>query len=234
MNKINCIITDDEPIARDILKSYVARIPELHLVKSCMNAVETYEGLYEYPVDVIFLDIQMPIITGTEFLRSLSKPPLVVFTTAYPKYSAEGFELNSVDYLLKPVTFERFGEAVEKIRERMSQKQDSRTIVRPIPDYIFIRQESRLVKINFGEIRFVQAERDFCSLFLDSRKVLASMHLKLLDGMLPGSQFLRVHRSYIANLRKIEAIKGNVIEIGKTEIPIGANYKEALFSKLGI
>lgn len=232
--EINCMITDDEPIARDILESYIRRIPELKLVKSCRNATEAFEGLYQYPVDVIFLDIQMPVITGTEFLRSLRKPPLVVFTTAYPKYAAEGLELNSVDYLLKPITFERFGQAVEKIKERMAQKPEEEREKPVKPNYIFIKQDFRLVKLSFADIRFIQAERDFSLVFLDSKKLLASMHLKLFEQMLPVMQFARVHRSYIVNLDKIQAVQGNMVEIGGTRIPIGANYKEALFSRLGL
>lgn len=232
--KINCIITDDEPIARDILESYIRRTPELNLVKSCSNATEAFEGLYQYPVDVIFLDIQMPVITGTEFLRSLRKPPLVVFTTAYPRYAAEGSELNSVDYLLKPVTFERFLQSVQKIKERMAQKPGDEQANLMKPTYIFIKQDFRLVRISFADIRFIQAERDFSLVFLDSKKLLASMHLKLFEQMLPAVQFARVHRSYIVNLDKIQALNGNVVEISGTGIPIGASYKEALFSRLGL
>ncbi|MEN6456836.1 MAG: response regulator transcription factor [Prolixibacteraceae bacterium] len=232
--KINCVVTDDEPIAREILESYIGRLPQLTLVRSCSNAVETFEALYQYPVDVIFLDIQMPVITGTQFLRSLRRPPLVVFTTAYPKYAAEGLELNAVDYLLKPITFERFGEAVERIKERLTQKQGDEQANLPKADYIFIKQDFRLVKVSFADIRFIQAERDFSLVFLESKKLMASMHLKLFEQILPVSQFMRVHRSYMVNLDKIQSIKGNVVEIGNTGIPIGANYKEALFRRLGI
>jgi DNA-binding LytR/AlgR family response regulator len=227
------MITDDEPIAREILESYIQRTPDLNLVKSCCSATEAFEGLYQYPVDAIFLDIQMPTITGTEFLRSLRKPPLVVFTTAYSKYTAEGLELDSVDYLLKPITFERFELAVQKIKERMAQRLNIQQPNLLKNNYIFIKQDFRLVRIGFDDIKFIQAERDFCMIFLESKKLLANMHLKLFEQMLPVLQFARVHRSYIVNLNKIQAIKGNVIEIGSTEIPIGANYKDALFSRLG-
>src|SRR5688572_26294965 len=157
MTEIKCMIVDDEPIARDILKTHIAATPGLSLVKSCMNASEAYEGLHEHEVDLIFLDIQMPVITGTDFLRSLRNPPLVVFTTAYHNYAVEGFELNSVDYLLKPITYERFYQAVQKVRERLEVRSVKNAA--PPTDYIFIRQDSRLMKINHHQIHYIEAEK---------------------------------------------------------------------------
>lgn len=225
------MVVDDEPIARDILQAYIERIPELNLVKSCMNATEAYEGLYEYQVDLIFLDIQMPVISGTEFLRSMRKPPLVVFTTAYSQYAVEGFDLNSVDYLVKPIVFERFFQAVQKAMERLAgytqvcEKQE-------IPDYLFIRQGTKLIRVNHSEIMYIQAERDFCSVYLSDKRLLASLHLKVLEDLLPGNEFARVHRSYIVNMEKIKAVKGSMLELDNAEIPIGANYREQVFKKL--
>ncbi|MES2378693.1 MAG: response regulator transcription factor [Bacteroidota bacterium] len=230
--KINCMVVDDEPIARDILKTYIARIPELILVKSCMNATEAYEGLHEYSVDLVFLDIQMPVITGTEFLRSLRKPPLVVFTTAYSQYAVEGFELNSVDYLVKPIVFERFYQAVQKVTERLAGYAQIGGEKQEIPDYLFIRQGAKLIRVNHSEIIYIQAERDFCSVYLADRRLLASLHLKILEDMLPQNKFFRVHRSYIVHMEKILAIKGNMLELEGAEIPIGANYREQVFKQL--
>ncbi|TWF39584.1 LytTR family two component transcriptional regulator [Chitinophaga polysaccharea] len=232
MKKINCMIVDDEPIARDILQTYIQRVPELELVKSCRNATEAYEGLYGQQVDLIFLDIQMPVITGTEFMRSLRKPPLVVFTTAYSSYAVEGFELNSVDYLLKPITFERFYQAVQKVNERMAIKQIPVPETEHQPDYLFIRQDNRLVRVEHDQILYIQAERDFSSVYLKETRLLAGMHLKLFEDLLPLKQFLRVHRSYIVNLKAIRAIKGNVIELENAEVPIGASNREELFQRL--
>ncbi|HJP63658.1 MAG TPA: response regulator transcription factor [Mucilaginibacter sp.] len=230
--KIKCMVVDDEPIARDILKTYIERIPELTLVKSCMNAAEAYEGLYEYPVDLVFLDIQMPVISGTEFLRSLRKPPLVVFTTAYSQYAVEGFELNSVDYLVKPIVFERFSQAVQKVLERLSGYKQLPDEKEALPDYLFIRQGSKLIRVNHTEIYYIQAERDFCSVYIDNKRLLASLHLKILEDLLPQNKFFRVHRSYIVNMEKIQAVKGNMLELSNAEIPIGANYRDQLFKKL--
>ena len=226
------MVVDDEPIARDILKTYIERIPELTLVKSCMNAAEAYEGSHEYAVDLVFLDIQMPVISGTEFLRSFRKPPLVVFTTAYSQYAVEGFELNSVDYLVKPIVFERFYQAVQKVMERLNGYKQLPDEKEALPDYLFIRHSSKLIRVNHSEISYIQAERDFCSVYIDNQRLLASLHLKILEDLLPQSKFFRVHRSYIVNMEKIQAVKGNMLELSNAEIPIGANYREQLFKKL--
>ena len=235
MEVIKCMIVDDEPIARDIVRNYIDSTPGLELVKSCMNATEAYEGLYQYPVDCIFLDIQMPVITGTDFLRSLRNAPLVVFTTAYHQYAVEGFELNSVDYLLKPITYDRFYQAVEKVRERLEAKNNTKDQVSTRPaDYIFIKQDTRLIRIELKLIRYVEAEKDFSMLYLSDKKLMAGMHLKMFESMLPADLFTRVHRSYIINLSCVTSINGNTVELGKDQIPIGANYKNELFKKLGI
>lgn len=232
MNEIKCMIVDDEPIARDILKRHISATPGLTLLKSCINATEAYEGLHEHEIDLIFLDIQMPVITGIDFLRSLRLPPLVIFTTAYHNYAVEGFELNSVDYLLKPITYDRFYQAIEKVKERTSFRMVKKTA--PPADYVFIKQDNRLVKIYHNQINYIEAEKDFSSVFYDDKKLLAGMHLKMFEAMLPGDQFFRVHRSYMINLSKITSINGNIVELGKKEIPIGANYKNDLIIKLGI
>ncbi|QHS56473.1 response regulator transcription factor [Mucilaginibacter sp. 14171R-50] len=232
MKKINCMIVDDEPIARDILQTYIQRVPGLELVKSCRNATEAYEGLYSQQVDLIFLDIQMPVITGTEFMRSLRKPPLVVFTTAYSSYAVEGFELNSVDYLLKPITFERFYQAVQKVSERLAMNQIRVSETKNLPDYLFIRQDNRLVRVEHDQILYIQAERDFSSVYLKETRLFAGMHLKLFEDILPPGQFFRVHRSYIVNLKAIRAVKGNIIELENVEVPIGASSREELFQRL--
>jgi len=229
---IKCMIVDDEPLARDVLRNHIAATPDLVLIKSCMNATEAYQGLHELEVDLIFLDINMPVITGIDFLRSLRNPPLVIFTTAYHNYAVEGFELNSVDYLLKPITYNRFHQAIQKARERSEWKAGKK--IQPAVDYIFIKQDSKLLKIMHQQILYMEAEKDFSTIFYDDKKLLAGMHLKMIEAMLPQDQFLRVHRSYIINLNKITSITGNVVQLNKKEIPIGANYKNELNKRLGI
>jgi len=232
------MIVDDEPLARDILQTYIARIPGWELKKSCINAVEAYEGLHQFAIDVIFLDIQMPVVTGIDFLRSLKKPPLVIFTTAYADHAVTGFELNAVDYLVKPIVFERFQQAIEKVNARLAV---SETVVRfpeqkqiPGTDYFFIKQDSRLVKINYSEVLYMEAQRDYTYIYLKDKKILASMHLKVLEALIQSPPLFRVQRSYIVNLDAVRAIKGNVLEIAGKEIPIGVSYKEELFRLLRV
>ena len=234
MSVINCMIIDDEPLARDIIQTYLQKLPGWQLTASCINAVEAYESMLRSAIDVMFLDIQMPGISGIEFLRSLKQPPLVVFTTAYAHHAVTGFELNAVDYLVKPITFHRFCQAAEKITERLFSKTVKEIQPMAPVDYFFIKQESRLVKINYSDILFMEAQRDFTFIYLSGKKLLASMHLKALEAILLPAHIMRVHRSYIVNLNAIKSITGNVLEIDGREIPIGANYKEALFKSLGL
>lgn len=202
-----------------------------------MNATEAYEALHQHHIDLIFLDIQMPVIVGTDFLRSLRNPPLAIFTTAYQQYAVEGFELNSVDYLLKPVTYDRFYRAIEKVKERLAYKsavQPSAPSQTQLIDYIFIKQDTKLVRVNYSQINYIQAEKDYSSVYLEGKRLLASMHLKLFEDTLPKEKFKRVHRSYIVNISKILSIKGNIAELGDTEIPIGASYRDDLLAALRI
>jgi two-component system LytT family response regulator len=236
MKEIQCMIVDDEPLAREILQTYIARIPGWELKKSCINAVEAYEGLHQFEIDIMFLDIQMPVVTGIDFLRSLKKPPLVIFTTAYADHAVTGFELNAVDYLVKPIVFERFQQAIEKVNARLAIPEAVKPAEQPpvTADYFFIRQDSKLVKINYSEVLYMEAQRDYTYIYLKDKKILASMHLKALEDLLQSPPLFRVQRSFIVNLDAIKAINGNVLEIAGKEIPIGANYKEALFRLLRV
>jgi two-component system, LytTR family, response regulator len=230
MKKIRCIIVDDEPLARELILLYVSRLANWEIVAQCRSVADTYEALYQNEVDIIFLDINMPDKTGVEFLSTLKNPPLVVFTTAYAEYAAKAFDLNAVDYLVKPVTEERFRDAVEKV-ERLMQSTES-PVSEPEADHVFLKQDNRLVKVLFEDILYVEALKDFSKVFLKDRTMLASAHLKMMEDMLPGSRFLRVHRSYIVALDKISALQGNTIEVGKQELPMGTTYKEELMRRL--
>lgn len=232
--KISCIVVDDEPIARDILKSHLRKLPDFVLVDECINATQAYETLHKQRIDVMFLDIQMPIITGTEFLRSLRNPPLVVFTTAYPDFALIGFDLNSTDYLLKPITFERFLQATEKIRERLIlPKQIKQTGAERT--HMFVKQNNKLIRINFDDIVYVEAQRDFSMVYLtDSTSKMVGMNIGVIENILPQPAFLRVHRSFIVKLDVIHAIVGNILKTDLTDIPIGPNYRERLLSLLNI
>jgi len=235
MNKVNCLIVDDEPLARKIIETYLSVVAGWQLIRSCMNAVEAYDALQGNSIDVMFLDIRMPVVSGIDFLRSLQHTPLVVFTTAYSDYAVTGFELNAVDYLVKPITADRFMQAVEKANARLlSQAAEKEIFSTPPADYLFIRQETRLIRVNYEDILFIEAKRDFTSIHLKRKKLLASMHLKALEMMLSPQRMLRVHRSYIVNLDAVQSINGNTIEIEDKGIPIGANYKPELFRRLGL
>ncbi|MDR2269635.1 MAG: response regulator transcription factor [Sphingobacterium sp.] len=232
--KISCIIVDDEPIARDILKSHLKKLPNFVLIDECINANQAYEALHQYAPDVMFLDIQMPIITGTEFLRSLRNPPLVVFTTAYPDFALIGFDLNSTDYLLKPITFERFLQATEKIHERLLSR-IPKLMTKTEKTHIFIKQNSKFVRVNFNDIIYVLAQRDFSVLYLsDNTNKIVGMNIGVVEEMLLEPSFVRVHRSYIVQLEKIHAIMGNILKTDLKDIPIGPNYRERLLTLLNI
>ncbi|MCE7990882.1 MAG: response regulator transcription factor [Roseivirga sp.] len=229
MTSVNCLILDDEPIARDIIKAHVSKVSGWQVVGSCQRATEAYEVLLNKEVDVIFLDIEMPGTTGIDFLKSLKKPPLVIFTTAYQQYAVDGFDLNIADYLLKPITIERFLQAVEKVKQLLTNTPEATEA-----SHCFIKHEGKLVKIQFEDIAYIQAEKDFSSLYLSHEKLFVSMHLKMFEDLLPSHSFTRIHRSYIIPHGKVEAINGNTVQIKGTEIPIGSSYKEALFKALKI
>jgi len=232
MKLVQCIIVDDEPLARELISGYVSRVKAWEIKACCRSVAEAYEALYQNDIDVIFLDIQMPDVTGIEFLRALKKPPLVVFTTAYAEYAVEAFKLKAVDYLLKPITEERFREAVDKVEGILNSNETINLATEP--DHVFLKQDSRLVKVLFDDILYVEALKDFSKLYLKEKTMLISAHLKMMEDLLPSSRFTRVHRSYIISLNAITAVQGGSVEIGKQEIPVGSTFKDELMKKLGL
>jgi DNA-binding LytR/AlgR family response regulator len=235
---INCIIVDDEPLARQMIRMHLSQLSNWCIVQECVHALEAYEALHRHDVQVMFLDIQMPHLKGNDFLRSLRKPPLIVFTTAYADYALEGFELNAVDYLLKPITFDRFRQAVEKVHHQLSLPpgDTAPAITQPAPllkeDFIFIKQDNRQVKVSYQDILFLEAKRDFTKIYLRNKTLLAGFHLKMLEDLLPASLFLRVHRSYMVSLPAITAVYGNTVEIEGHQVPVSPGYREALNAAL--
>ena len=234
---IKTIIVDDEPLALDIMESFVAKMPSLELVQRCDNAVSAMEVLQNKEIDLIFLDIQMPQITGIEFLRSLRNPPLVVFTTAFPEYAIEGFELDAVDYLLKPISLDRFMKAVNKVTERIQLKKQSNSTIEEIgEDYFFVKSDKKLIKVNFAEIIYIEGLKDYVIIRMENNRIIALQTMKSLEDKLQSLNFRRVHRSYIVNVDKIQAIDGNsleVIEKGQIKsIPIGKNYRDELLDMI--
>ncbi len=223
-----CITLDDEPLALDLLEVYIQKVDFLELKGAFSNPFEASDFMQKNKIDLVFLDIQMPDITGIQWLKSIENPPIVIFTTAYSQYALEGFNLDVLDYLLKPFDFERFFKAATKANDYflLLQKPDNEVVK---DDFIFVKADYQNVKINFDEILHIESMDDYCRIFLTSGKpVLTLMALKNLVEMLPAAQFKRVHRSHIINLTKVEKMTKKTIFIGKKEIPIGERYKDLL------
>ena len=234
MNTINCVIVDDEPVARNILATFVAKIPNLNLVKSCKNAMEAFEVSNSQNIDLFFLDINMPDISGLSLAKTINKKSKIIFTTAYREYAVDGFDLQAVDYLLKPIAFDRFLQAVNKFFETQSviskQVEIKETSVKN--DYIFVRSERKMVKINFDEILYVESLSDYIKIHTIDAVLVTRETISNLEMKLPSLQFLRIHRSYIVNLKKIDSYTNEFIEIEKNAIPISRTYKENVLKKL--
>ncbi|MBT1697620.1 response regulator transcription factor [Fulvivirgaceae bacterium PWU4] len=229
---MTCIAVDDEPLALDLLEDNIKKIPFLKLLRTCSNAIEANHFLQENPVDLLFLDIQMPGITGIQFLNGLSKnPPLVIFITAYEKYAIESYNLDVVDYLLKPVSFERFLKGVNKAYEQFNFRKNPPVQASASPDFLFVNSEYNLVKIDIQDVVYVEGLKDYIKIFLLSspRPVITRMSMKSMEEKLPSDQFLRVHKSFIVSLKKIVSIRKGRINLLKTQIPISDHYKENLY-----
>lgn len=236
---INVIIVDDEPLAQDVLETYIEKVPDLHLVKKCSNALEANEVLKTEEVDLMLLDIQMPQLTGIDFLKTLVNPPIVIFTTAYPNYAIEGFELNALDYLLKPISLDRFMKAVNKataqinIQRKISDNESGNTgEEKGQEDFTFVKADKKLVKVNYEDVIYIEGLKDYVIIRQDNDRVITLQTMKSLEAKLPGEIFRRIHRSYIVNLNRINAIVGNMVEVIEKEkpkhLPIGKNYREEL------
>ena len=228
---INAIIVDDEPLALDVLETFIEQLPEIHLIKRCENAFEANEALKNHDVDLLFLDIQMPQLTGIDFYKSLSNPPEVIFTTAYSNYAVEGFEMDAVDYLVKPISLDRFMKAVNKASEKISHKQDANTMSED-DEFFFVKADKKLVKVNFKEILYIEGLKDYVIIRLEKGRVITLQTMKSLEKKLPQKYFKRIHRSYIVGLNKIKAVVGNTVELIENnkvkQLPIGKNYKDEL------
>jgi DNA-binding LytR/AlgR family response regulator len=245
---LKCLIADDEPLAHTLLENYIARLKTLSVVGHAYNAFEVLDFLGENPVDILFLDINMPDLTGLDMLKTLSNPPMVILTTAYSEHSLEAFELGVMDYLLKPIKFERFLKAVNRIIEikkpalqSTATPSVSTTIFsienadkteKPQNDFIFIKDGTTNYKINFNDLLYIQAYGNFAKIHTTHQTILASITMKHLEDDLPENVFTRVHKSYIINIQKVGKIEGNTAYIDKIAIPIGAVYKLVLDKKI--
>ena len=226
---IRCVVIEDEPLAQNVLKKYIEDSPALQLVALLNNAVEAQNILLQQDVELIFLDINLPKLSGISFLKSLPRPPLIIFTTAYPEYAVEGFELNAVDYLLKPFSFERFLKAVNKTVEKLNQKEIPEQSAQP---FIFMKADKKLHKINLDDILYIEAAGDYVKVITENGQLIVNDTLKNLEKELTTSQFIRVHKSFIISKNKIKFFEGNYVKVGKAEIPIGNSYKEEIAALL--
>lgn len=224
---LSCFIIDDEPLAIEVIESHVSKIDGLEVAATFQNAVKAFQALRNSEVDVLFLDIQMPKLTGIEFLKTIKTPPKVVFTTAYREYALEGFELDVVDYLLKPISFDRFLKATDKIFDLHSSNDRSvnATEENDVKHFVFVPVDKKNVKICLNEILFVESKRDYVLIKTKNKEVVTHQTLLYMEERLPESTFLRVHRSFIINTKMIECWSNNEIELPDIQIPIGRTYK---------
>ncbi len=236
MNKINCLIVDDEPIAREIIQTYCGHLPFMTVIGSCGNAFEAKAMIQKQKIDLLFLDINMPVLDGMAFLKTLKNPPQVIFTTAYKEYALDAFELSACDYLLKPFSLERFIVAVDKVVEKLQTP----IIIAPkveeqkVDDFIFIKTDGKIFKILYEDLLYAEANGNYTKIVTTQSTILPSMTFSSFEELLPKTLFIRLHRSFIINKAKITHIEGNRAFINNIEIPIGSNYKESFLKLLGI
>jgi len=235
--QLKCLIVEDEKLAQDVLKKYISLIPSLQLIQCCNNASEAISYLHSHKVDLIFLDINMPELNGIEFLKTLQHLPYVIITTAYSEYALEGYEYSVSDYLLKPIRYERFVKAVNKVID-LEKKQLSDTIDKKseeVDEFIFIKEENTVHKLEFSQLLYIQAFGNYVKIFkIDEKVIVARITLTELESQLPDLLFLRTHKSYIVAIRLIEKIKNNEIFIQNKIIPLGNTYKQEVLRKIKI
>ena len=244
ISKLRCLILDDEQYARVLLEQYVQKLPSLELIGKCKNPLEAYALKQRFSVDLIFLDIQMPELTGIEFLHTLQEKPMAIFTTAFPEYAMDGYELDVVDYLLKPIRFERFLKAVNKASNRVQVTRTTTRVAQPalenVPfllksdskDYLLVKSEHRVHKIKYDQICYIKGMKEYVVFKLFSGRVFSLLSLKSLEEELPNDQFVRIHKSYIVSIEKINILEGNQIHVGQEKLPIGNSYKNKVLSQI--
>jgi DNA-binding LytR/AlgR family response regulator len=232
--KISCLVVDDEPPALEILKKYIAAVTSLQLTATCNNAIEALNVLQTQPIDLVFLDIQMPQLLGTDLIRTLKKPPRVIFTTAHRKFAIEGYELDAVDYLLKPISFERFLKAVNKVLDNPSPGGQAFAAAPPTAPaaptphaeaFLHLRADRKTVQIALDEILYIESIRDYIKVVTREKTIISKQSISSLEETLPGNAFVRIHRSYIVAISKIESYTTELVEIARQELPISRMYR---------
>ena len=223
--KIKCVITDDEPMARKGLKSYVDKIDFLQLEAVCEDAIQLNTYLQNSRPDLIFMDIEMPYISGLEMISTIENPPYVIITTAYEKYALKGYELNVVDYLLKPISFDRFLKALNKVKNLINKKEET-------SEYIFVRSDKQMYKLFIKDILYVKSMENYICIYTENDKLVIRSTMKHIINTLPSSKYIQIHKSYLVNIEKIKMINGNQIVIGDETITIARNFREEVFQKI--
>lgn len=238
---LKCIAVDDEPLALDIIEDYISKVPFLELVKRTENAIEALQLVQAGGIDLVFLDIQMPDLTGIQFLKIASGKSNYILTTAYSQYALESYDLNVSDYLLKPIAFDRFYKAVEKVRNQMQKEEVAAPIAvepvvvnaavaaAPVQDFIFVKTEHKIQKIQLDDILYIEGLKDYISIFTKNERVITLQNMKKMEETLPKGEFIRVHKSYIVSLDKVESIERSRISITGKIIPIGDTYRDEFF-----
>ncbi len=236
--KTNCLIVDDEPLARDLIRSHLEKLDNFEIVAECGDAMKALKELRNKKVDLMFMDIQMPQITGIEFLKTLKKPPKVVITTAFREYALDGFELDVVDYLLKPITFERFLKSINKyyqIAQEENQQNNSFSEPNQTEEaFIYVKENKRVIKVHLNEILYIEGLSEYVQIFTEKKKIITKTSMTNMEEKLIPEGFMRIHKSYIVSLSKIEAFTAHSIEVTGKELPIGRSYKNAVLETLQI
>lgn len=232
---MNCLIIDDEPLAQDVIEHYILKTDFLTLQGKCSNVLQAFSVLSKTSPDLLFLDIHMPEIDGLSFIRTLKHPPKIILTTAYPQYALEGYELNVVDYLLKPISFERFLKAVTKVRDQQPATLPEQSAPIPGSGELFVKSDGKYVRVNCQDILYVEGLRNYLMIHTAQKKIIAHSTMKNIEEELAGyASFIRIHKSYLVNKSCITEIEGNMVKLGQTELPVGSVYKNELLRLIRI
>ena len=241
MNKIKCLIVDDEELARKLVENYVNKIPYLEVVGKCVDPLEAMQVLQEQPVDLMFLDIQMPELTGIEFLKTLSQKPYIIFTTAYKEYALQGYELDVVDYLVKPFRFERFLQAINKVSKLLKQPQTEKGSAQSFDlaeapekkfDFILVKSNFKIFRLSYKDIIYIESMKEYVAYHTAEGRILSLGSLKKLQEDLPSDQFIRIHKSFMVNNDYVSALEGNMVHVNKKKITIGSSYRTEVLKRL--
>ena len=230
---VRCLVVDDEPPAREILCQYISQVKGLSLSGECGNALEAFSFLQEHPIDLLFLDIRMPQLNGNDLLNALKNPPKTIFTTAYQEYAVEGYDLDIVDFLMKPIPFDRFLKAVQKAFSLSRQPELSTEITERAKDaFVYFRADRKMVKVMLDDICYIESMKDYVKVFTSTGVIITKQALSAVEAMLPEKEFVRTHRSFIVSLKKIKSFTAELIEVGNTEVPVGKLFRNNVMKLL--